>query len=194
MGRGQVAYGTDTVKVIFLDFDGVLNSLQWWKSPERAAMTRHSLHARSRRNIDPANVAQLQRIVEATGAKIVISSAWRHAGKRYRSGGVTDLRRYLQSAGLRNARRVVIDCTPHLPNANRGLEIRAWLDRHGKDVTQIVIIDDERHSNSSIWKPPPLVGGGKIGVCGRRTPLDKNMRKIFTNLLTQDLAHGIILM
>lgn len=151
------------MKFIFLDFDGVLNSLQWWKSPERAAMTAHELHGNSLRNIDPACVARLQRIVTATGARIVISSAWRWHTKRHRAGGVTRLRGYLSARGLRNAHRVVIGCTPHLPSRHRGSEIRVWLDAHGRDC-RFVVLDDERHDLGD-W--PELIkteweGGGLL--------------------------------
>jgi hypothetical protein len=132
------------MKIIFLDFDGVLNSLEWWKSPERASMIGHELHGNSLRNIDPACVERLQRIVDATGARIVVSSAWRWSGKRYRNGGVTHLRRYLAVRGLRNSQRIVIGCTPCLPHAIRGIEIRAWLDRR-PDIERFAVIDDERH-------------------------------------------------
>jgi hypothetical protein len=59
------------VKVIFLDFDGCLNSAAYLKSrpeDERVGVI----------GLDRAAVARLNRLVHATGASIVVSSTWRH--------------------------------------------------------------------------------------------------------------------
>jgi hypothetical protein len=65
--------GTLTCPIVFLDVDGVLNSHQWFESLENAKAT-----DRIERHIDPAAVVRLERIFQATGASVVISSAWRH--------------------------------------------------------------------------------------------------------------------
>ena len=74
---------------IFLDFDGVLNGDVWL---DRFAYHEQSEHidpacvARINRiieatgaseHIDPTCVARINRIIEATGAKVIVSSAWR---------------------------------------------------------------------------------------------------------------------
>jgi len=157
------------VNVIFLDFDGVLNSRKWWESEERASMTGHSPHGNSLRNIDRAAVIQLLRIVKETGAKIVISSSWRSYHGRNTKGGISLLRWILAERGLRCASKIVIGCTPDLQGRTyetgiyvgkaRGHEIRAWMD--GQSVDRFVVLDDERHDMES-W--PELV---KNGLCGR---------------------------
>ncbi|MDE7380098.1 MAG: hypothetical protein K2N14_03500, partial [Clostridia bacterium] len=55
------------MKIIFLDIDGVLNSLKYDASRDKRKLT----------NIDETRLPILKSIVEKTGAKIVLSSTWR---------------------------------------------------------------------------------------------------------------------
>jgi hypothetical protein len=66
------------MNIIFLDFDGVLNSRPFFAN--RIAEARIELYETlgEAADSDPANVAELERLVQATGASIVISSSWRH--------------------------------------------------------------------------------------------------------------------
>jgi hypothetical protein len=105
--------------VIFLDFDGTLNSF-----------------AMDCRRADPACVARLNRLIKASGAAIVVSSSLRISGRT-----LTVLRLRLWSV-----RGSMIGLTPRLDrvpgeDATRGEEIQAWLDLH-PDVTRFVILDD----------------------------------------------------
>ena len=52
------------MKVIFLDVDGVLNSQQLFEKSEDAQLI----------SVDEENIKNLKKIVDATGAKIVLSS------------------------------------------------------------------------------------------------------------------------
>ena len=54
------------VKVIFLDFDGVLNSEAYVRNCGRSGVV-----------IDPACLLLVKKLVEATGAKIVLTTSWR---------------------------------------------------------------------------------------------------------------------
>lgn len=117
------------MKVIFLDIDGVLNHADW--------LTEHRNFGLD--HLDPAAVARVQRICDATGAHVVISSTWRLV---YSLGRLRDM---LYERGLR-AR--VVGETPHLPAQERGDEIQLWLDRtparRGWELDGIVILDDDR--------------------------------------------------
>ena len=62
-------------KVIFLDIDGVLNT-NWWYTQ----MDRNTPKDKYGYAFDPKAVANLKRIVEETGANIVISSSWKCLG------------------------------------------------------------------------------------------------------------------
>lgn len=99
------------MKVIFLDVDGVLNRAFPRQTPIR-----------------PECVARLRRIIDATGARICLSSSWRH---------LEDWEELLFKAGVP---RVFCGQTPYM-NGTRGLEIEAWIDEHGTPES-FVILDD----------------------------------------------------
>ncbi len=63
------------MKVIFLDFDGVLNSEEFFIMSHHSADDKKGWTETD--DFDPYAVKLLNQITKATGAKIVISSAWR---------------------------------------------------------------------------------------------------------------------
>ena len=117
-------------KIIFLDFDGVLNTehyqdlLQYQSSPwqdEYGAF------------FDPKAVKQLKRIIDATDAGIVVESSWKYLG--------LDAMKELWE--VRNLPGTIIDITPSLLGKNKGVEIASWLSKYAKQDIRYVIIDDE---------------------------------------------------
>jgi thiol-disulfide isomerase/thioredoxin len=64
------------IKVIFLDIDGVLNSHEYWVS-ERYKTYNGNIETHPNYEISPDLVDTLNKIIEATKAKIVVSSTWR---------------------------------------------------------------------------------------------------------------------
>jgi hypothetical protein len=117
------------MKLVFLDFDGVMNDYAWLGGPWCAS------------RLDPKLVVRLNAIVERTGAKVVVSSSWRHGTE------VDALRAILVQAGFRGE---VIDKTPVLahwfngvPWLVRGHEIQAWLGCCADPVESFVILDDD---------------------------------------------------
>lgn len=117
------------MKVVFLDFDGVLNTFALIRA-EGARLDR----------LDPAAVARLNTIVARSGAKVVISSSWRV----HRT--LDELRAMLLELGFSGE---VIDRTPELPSSlygdpfiARGREIQAWIEARGEPLESYVIIDD----------------------------------------------------
>jgi hypothetical protein len=115
------------MKVIFLDFDGVL-------------VTVHDRYT----NASPYCVAMLNDITNQTDAKIVVSSSWRCGST------VAELTDTLQRWGVTGE---VIGKTPLLRGKKRGYEIQAWLDEH--PVKSFVILDDDSdmaHLKSSLVK------------------------------------------
>ena len=105
------------MKVIFLDFDGVLTT----KSTQFGFG-------------DPNCVLALNRVTTMTDAKIVVSSTWRFQGLK------------AVQENLRNWGVVaeVIDVTPRLidDTGTRGDEIRQWLVENPV-VSRFVILDDD---------------------------------------------------
>lgn len=144
-------------RIVFLDFDGVVNSGAWLaeRGPvtdeERrlaatappdalpdyvvgSAMERSHLH--SIRSIDPGAIEHLNALVRLTDAHVVVSSTWRHG---YTLNGL----RWLLSA--RGFVGQVIGVTPSDPRHQiRGEEIQAWLDLLGSPLhVRFVILDDD---------------------------------------------------
>lgn len=116
------------IKVIFLDIDGVLNSERYWDYLTDQKLKQIDKYGTL---FDPLCVAQLARIIEATGADIVISSDW----KQFLS-----YRDFLTMWKDRALPGFVTDTTPSI-DPHRGNEIAAWLD-DSYDVWSFVIIDD----------------------------------------------------
>jgi hypothetical protein len=147
------------MRCIFLDVDGVLNTYQ----------SREELGWKS---VSPYLVGNLNEIVRATGAKIVISSTWRLLDN------IERLRVILSDAGLENVDEVVIDMTPRSsPKGHyRGFQIQDWLDAH-PEVTKFVILDDDSDMEHLIHR---LVRC--CGECG----LSKIKTEWAINLLTKD--------
>ena len=129
-------------KVVFLDIDGVLNT-KWWYTQ----MDRNTPKDKYGYAFDPNAVDNLKKIIDETGADIVISSSWK-------SFGISELEDMWQDRGLPGK---LIGITPNtvsdemLLNADldhmelfsiRGAEIKEWLARHGKHVSHYAIIDD----------------------------------------------------
>lgn len=134
-------------KIIFLDFDGVLNTehnqnMLLYKG--KAWKDKHGAF------FDLKAVAELNRIVEETKADIVIESSWKYLG----------LEAMRQMWRDRNMPGNVIDVTPSsasnnwLLNVNldemdpahtqwKGVEIASWIAENLHDEDRYVIIDDE---------------------------------------------------
>lgn len=127
-----MTYTGDT-RIIFLDIDGVLNT-------DRSVRMNHD---GDRLDFDHDALEQLTRIVNETGAKIVITSTWRihreHGGFLW-----AELLRNLNKAGLENS---ILDITPVLDDAlrtaDRWKEIADWLKHDEHNIYSYVILDDE---------------------------------------------------
>ncbi len=124
-------------KILFLDFDGVLNP-KWWE--RKKPLDEYGV------SFDPKTVACLEKIIAETGANIVISSSWKNMGLSV----VQDMWRERGLPGK------VIDITPdylgesllcsELNNDDvlyeRGCEIKGWLSLHKDEISHYAILDD----------------------------------------------------
>jgi HAD domain in Swiss Army Knife RNA repair proteins len=140
------------MKVIFLDIDGVLNVekficafVEFCKGSEISYQEMY--RDRFGHKFCPVTVRFLERIIEQTGAKIVISSTWRMNGldkiqemwkERGLPGEVIDRTGFLHRMPI----HAKIKHLPWNEQFERGREIHAWLEEH-PDVTDYVIIDDD---------------------------------------------------
>jgi hypothetical protein len=104
------------MRVIFLDIDGVLNCKET-PNPRKLPYI-----------VDPKLLDRLNRLIERTGAKVVLSSTWRY-----------------DPAGLFSAERwgiPFIDVIPDMPERPRRDEILTWLKAH-PTADRFAVIDDE---------------------------------------------------
>ncbi len=110
------------MKAVFLDIDGVLNNAYSKTRAPSGAI-----------GIDGDKVKRLRKIVEETGAKLVLTSSWK-----------TDTgedRDYM----VRKLKRERLHVLMHTVDErwNRWEGIRRWIERYGRDLEAYVILDDE---------------------------------------------------
>ena len=119
------------MKVLFLDVDGVLNNEDW---ADRMELNYGILVYKNNILYQPSLIS-LRRIINETGAKIVVSSSWRKIPSAY-----ADLLRWLHMYGME-----VFDTTPqHFSRSMhiRGDDIEEWLKAH-PEVEAYAILDDD---------------------------------------------------
>lgn len=143
------------MKVIFLDVDGVLNSLEDLKIYREKNNIKGSVLYDV---VEDRPLKLLKEIVEKTNAKIVVSSSWRidyiRNGAECR-GIYRKLKDRLLDYGMK-----IYDITPiHGIECQRGDEIREWLFEN--EVENFIILDDNsdmceyentRHFIRTTWK------------------------------------------
>ena len=129
-------------KVIFLDIDGVLNTKYWYTQMDSNTPKDKYGYA-----FDTNAVANLKKIVDDTGAEIVISSSWKCMGlsllkemwkQRELPGKIIGIT--LNSVSNELLLNTDLNSMEHLHI--RGAEIREWLRNNSKHVSHYVILDD----------------------------------------------------
>lgn len=119
------------MKVVFVDVDGVL-------LPQRdAAVMRGGRWYSPWVEFDPICMNNLAQLVQATGAKLVISSAWRRVTEEFDLLSWQNLKRNLAQWGLEP-----YDAIPFLPCESRGAEIAAWLAAQPQPIHRFCILED----------------------------------------------------
>ena len=134
-------------KIIFLDFDGVLNTEYYQNYLCYQGLAYQDVYGAI---FDPEAIKQLERIVDATNAKIVIESSWKYLGLeamqemwtvRHLPGQVIDITpssvsdQWLLTANLDDVDPAMGHC--------KGMEIASWLTDNAGPDARYVIIDDE---------------------------------------------------
>jgi len=127
-------------KVVFLDFDGVING-GWNKDKGGESGFDWSI---------PDAVANLNTLFEKTGAAIVVSSSWRHKDNWPTDVGILfSLEKQLVKFGLDPKLINIIGVTTselydkdEYPAA-RIAEIRHWIQTRESDVDSFIVIDDQ---------------------------------------------------
>lgn len=130
-------------KVIFLDVDGVLND----DGPDRNDQGIV---------IDQRFIRNLKKIIEETGAEVVLSSSWRYSyGKHAREkfqGDDENVEIFLNSLDMYDIK--IPGITPYYFNGHdmRPFEIASWLGRR-PEVENFVVLDDETFWDWKWLKP-----------------------------------------
>lgn len=118
-------------KYIFLDIDGVLNSMDWFEQNKNVS---------GFIEINPDKVKLLKEIVDETGASIILSSSWREL---YTSNGKQENEMYTYLIdSLKQFGLYIKDHTPYI-NDNRPLEIKTWLENNDNESDRYVSLDDD---------------------------------------------------
>lgn len=166
-------------KILFLDFDGVLNDYSYNNTEHFASNKEYFHQKKSAKNfifnnlkdnnslslwvlsdLDYCKVRLLNQVVNKTDCKIVFSTSWR-------GDGANNLALYLAIMGFMYPENC-IDCTGYGRNGIRGLEITDWLVKytkeHGEDI-HYAILDDEMfditnyHSTEKLFKTDGKTAG-----------------------------------
>jgi sporulation protein YlmC with PRC-barrel domain len=126
-------------RYIFLDVDGVVVTLT--SCQQREAFLRRSDSPLTRRlhRFDPDSVQNLNRLIELTGAKIVISSTWRY-------GSDSDFELLIQHFKNEGVRGHIVGRTTTQYFRERGAQIDLWLNEVVKKE-DFIIIDDGSDMN-----------------------------------------------
>ena len=136
------------MKIIFLDIDGVLNHEAFYKERFEKRYDEGAI-AHPYSEIDPKCVQNLNTLIEETGAKVVISSTWRHSGLDY-------CKDVLEFHGFKGE---IIDITPtsRCGMCVRGNEILEWIKNNEEAIgaryynyKEYVILDDD--SDMLYWQ------------------------------------------
>ena len=113
------------MKVIFLDFDGVLNSRNFVRDNFSGGVI-----------IDPSRLELIKFIVDKTNAKIVLTTSWREHWEK--EGGniiCEEINNFFADFDLE-----IFDKTPDLED--RESEIEAWLVQCDEDIESFVVLYD----------------------------------------------------
>ena len=113
------------MRIIFLDIDGVLNSMSGLI--KRGGQSVQDLYVE--------HIEVLMWLIRKTKSHVVITSTWR-LGK-----SVDDLKQLFYNYGVPS--KYIIDKTERLSGKQRGEEIKLWLDTTDKDIEGFVVIDDD---------------------------------------------------
>ncbi len=140
------------MKVIFLDFDGVLNSDKYVRSCGHFGVI-----------IDPSRMLLLKQLIRATDARIVLSTSWREhwspmPDKCDQTGKL--INSIFKEYGLE-----IYDKTPDL-NFKREQEIERWLADY-PSVTHFAVLDDEMLA-------APFMDGHFVKTSNLRNGLDED--------------------
>ena len=120
------------MKIVFLDIDGVLNTFESLRLCKESGGRPHTHSGWS-----SACLTALERLLDTTDARVVISSVWRLVSKEHLIMGY-HFNHWLGDRVVGHTKDLY---SPGEDRTLRGQEIQEWLDEH--DVESYVILDDD---------------------------------------------------
>lgn len=124
------------MKIIFLDIDGVLNNIN--RDDKHKCLDSSPCHFYSERCVE-----QLNQLIEATGAKIVVSSTWRLGED------IFSMKQIIRNIGVKG--EVIGMTESNLGRGSlRGNEIYVWCKQNSINDSSYVILDDD--SDMLYWQ------------------------------------------
>ena len=117
------------MKIIFLDFDGVMDTATYCYSLEKQGLS--ECDNKGRPKFDPECVRNLGFIIEKTGADIVVTSDWKY---------IDSYKDLLNMWEERKLPGFLTDVTPNISN-HRGDDIDGWLKECGQSCNYVIIDD-----------------------------------------------------
>lgn len=136
------------MKIIFLDIDGVLNAEEdYYKYVDGEKVRKRQTHCNGLLGIPMKRIRILSRLVERTGAKIILTSSWKRSVEAYWKNGESSHGKYLVDR-FKKCGLTVDGTTYHYERSwvDRGEGIIEYLADH-PDVTDWVVLDDEYFSD-----------------------------------------------
>lgn len=162
---------------VFLDVDGVLNSSKWFHHvyQEKGNAARHPHD-----HLDPTAIKRFNRIIQETGAVIVISSTWR-MGRT-----VEELQELL---GMHRLKGQIVGKTPHFGFAGgvRGEEILDWLKQVNEQDAVFIAIDDDAYDMDPV-KDKLVQTDNQVGI--QDYDVEKAIKMIEDQLTRKKLEKG----
>lgn len=118
------------MKIIFLDIDGVLNHEEWYSSgrAHEAYLATGETDIKAY-NFDPESWNWVQKLIDETGAKIVLSSSWR-------SYDLASTIEEYKGTAFKPIIDNLVGVTPRTMSRNRGEEINRFFDIVNGNITQ----------------------------------------------------------
>lgn len=122
------------MNIVFLDIDGVLNSMTYFKSRGKGKRDNHD-------EIDESRLPFLKQIIDQTNAHVVLSSTWRQLDDEKHTECNAMYKYLIDTLGKYNIK--IMSKTPII-HMNRPFEIKTWIEnRIDKDEITFVSLDDD---------------------------------------------------
>lgn len=161
------------MKVIFLDYDGVVNTPMW---ELRAGKWICSFAFPKDNTVNnPQAVQWVSEFCENYGYSIVVSSTWRHKD---------NYKECLINGGLREGIKI-LGKTPYVRCGHRGDEISQWLEQH-PDVDQYLIFDDD--TDMTIHKDRLVKCDTSVGFLEREFERAEELHWRYTSPVTEPFS------